>query len=153
MVQARKIAKQSSVSGRDKGNNRGATIPMITFSTSTDRTIFVEAIYIQPTYLGIGVGQPNRATNREVAQSILSKVGKIWPDMPVALVGQIDVDVLPEYCVAAKTFATQPVADLSMDASHLILVFFIEVAPCEGVFTQKMLQEFSWEAHACDFCW
>ena len=126
---------------------------LITFPTTTGRIIFVEAIYAQPTYLGVGVGRPDRAANREVAQNIVSRVRKIWADVPVALVASVDVDVLPKYCVAAKAFSTQPVGDTTMDASHLVLVFFTDSIPCEGEFAVESLRAFPWEANAHDFGW
>ncbi len=127
-------------------------MPLLTFSANSGRTIFVEAIYAQPTYLAVEIGDPDRETNCEVVQHLVSRVRKLLADIPIIVVGSIDVDVLPQFCVAAKAFSTEAARDVGMQASKLVFLFFTDNSPYEkDISAMENLRSIRWETHAQDF--
>lgn len=127
---------------------------ILSFTTASKRAIDIEAIYCQRTYQGVGVGKPDEEMNQDVVTGITRRTQLLWPGTPVAVVNGLGQDVLPQFCIAAMAYSSQPIHDPDMHGSELVLVWFTDVLPfgaeLPGI---SDLQAFAWEEHARDFMW
>jgi hypothetical protein len=127
---------------------------LTSFTTKSNRLIFIEAIYCQRTYLGEEVGEPDREMSSDVIQTIRQRVARFWPTTPIAIVGDTGLEVLPKYCIAAMANSPQPVHELDKDGSELVLVWFTDQPPYGPKLpVTEALQECPWDSHARDFIW
>jgi hypothetical protein len=127
---------------------------ILSFTTTSNRVIFIESIYIQRTYQGVGVGEPDDEMNQDVLTWITSRTQVLWPGTAVAFVNGQGLTALPKFCIAAMAHSPDPVHDADMHGSALVIVWFTDVLP----FGAEMpgisdLQAFAWEEHARDFMW
>jgi hypothetical protein len=127
---------------------------LASFSTITGRSIDIESIYCQRTYLGMGAGKPDEETNQDVVAGMIKRVQRLWPGVPVAVVNEIGPDPLPLFCVAAMAHSSQPVSDANMHGSQLVLIWFDHSPPSNPeAFSSHLLKAFAWEKYAADFKW
>jgi hypothetical protein len=128
------------------------------FDLDCGRSVAVEALYYQRTYLSLLLGRPDQEMNDCILEETRTEVAGLWNARRVyvipPLINESDPahPVLPPVCLAARLCCYQPIAEPNA-GSALVVVWFREECPDEPMdkIVSNAIRSLPWEDLAEDF--
>lgn len=122
-----------------------------------ERVVWLRRIYIAETYECLLEGKPSSRTNEFVLQSYSVTAQRIWPGIPIQLLGREIYAAnlgakLPRLIYCGYFYSPNPARESTMIGSQLILSWFQdELSPLLSSKNNELLKRFDWTKLAQDF--